>query len=100
MCSCDSCYAKSASVASSPSSSRHGRIALAPKETPLSSQHGISREQLLRGIKVGTAGAVGATLFALTGGLAAPGSEYHTLVTNLLICIVDDFIFLTNILLS
>eukprot|EP00804_Cyclotella_cryptica_P025141 CCRYP_012992-RD/>CCRYP_012992-RD protein AED:0.10 eAED:0.10 QI:78/0.77/0.8/1/0.88/0.9/10/197/1465 len=38
--------------------STHGRIALAPKETPLSSQH---------------AGAVGATLFALTGGLAAPG---------------------------
>ena len=60
-------------AASSPSSSTHGRIALAPKETPLSSQHGISREQLLRGIKVGTAGAVGATLFALTGGLAAPG---------------------------
>ncbi|KAL7536986.1 hypothetical protein ACHAXR_007520, partial [Thalassiosira sp. AJA248-18] len=60
-------------TASSPSSSTHGRIALAPKETPLSSQHGISKEQLLRGIKVGTAGAVGATLFALTGGLAAPG---------------------------
>lgn len=64
---------KTASTASSPSSSTHGRIALAPKETPLSSQHGISREQLLRGIKVGAAGAVGATLFALTGGLAAPG---------------------------
>ena len=63
----------SSSVASSPSSSTHGRIALAPKETPLSSQHGISKEQLLRGIKVGTAGAIGATLFALTGGLAAPG---------------------------
>ncbi|KAL7551780.1 hypothetical protein ACHAWF_014971 [Thalassiosira exigua] len=59
--------------ASSPSSSTHGRIALAPKETPLSSQHGLSKEQLLRGLKVGTAGAVGATLFALTGGLAAPG---------------------------
>ena len=27
----------------------------------------------MRGIKVGAAGAVGATLFALTGGLAAPG---------------------------
>ena len=111
---------KSESSASSPSSSTHGRIALAPKETPLSSQHGISKEQLLRGIKVTTAGelvmcvvcfhstkmknhtfcfgkillklynaqpkhtslqlvlckrqgAVGATLFALTGGLAAPG---------------------------
>jgi len=63
-----------ASVNTTPNSSTHGgRIALAPKETPTSSQHGISREQLLRGIKVGTAGAVGATLFALTGGLAAPG---------------------------
>lgn len=59
--------------ASSPSSSSHGRIALAPKETPMSSHHGISREQLLRGIKVGSAGAIGATLFAITGGLAAPG---------------------------
>jgi len=59
--------------ASSLSSSTHGRIALAPKETPSPSQYGMSREQILRGIKVGTAGAVGATLFALTGGLAAPG---------------------------
>jgi hypothetical protein len=62
------------STSTTPNSSTHGgRIALAPRETPLSSQHGISKEQLLRGIKVGTAGAVGATLFALTGGLAAPG---------------------------
>lgn len=60
-------------TASSPSSSTHGRITLAPKETPMSSHHGISREQLLRGMKVGTAGAIGATLFAITGGLAAPG---------------------------
>ena len=58
---------------SSMSSSSHGRIALAPKETPISSNHGVSKEQILRGIKVGAAGAVGATLFALTGGLAAPG---------------------------
>ena len=66
--------AESAPVAaSSPSSSTHGRIALAPKETPLSSQHGISKEQILRGLKVSGAGALGATLFALTGGLAAPG---------------------------
>ena len=57
----------------STSSVSHGRIALAPKENPLSSQHGLSKEQLLRGLKIGTAGAVGATLFALTGGLAAPG---------------------------
>ena len=60
-------------TASSPSSSTHGCITLAPKETPMSSHHGISREQLLRGMKVGTAGAIGATLFAITGGLAAPG---------------------------
>jgi hypothetical protein len=64
---------RAASSASSLSSSTHGRIALAPKETPSPSQYGMSREQILRGIKVGTAGAVGATLFALTGGLAAPG---------------------------
>lgn len=57
----------------SSSSVSHGRIALAPKDTPLSSQHGLSREQLLRGLKIGGAGAIGATLFALTGGLAAPG---------------------------
>jgi hypothetical protein len=60
-------------LANSTSSVSHGRIALALKETPLSSQHGLSREQIMRGIKIGTAGAVGATLFALTGGLAAPG---------------------------
>jgi hypothetical protein len=54
------------------SSVSHGRIALAPKET-MSSQHGLTREQIMRGLKIGTAGAVGATLFALTGGLAAPG---------------------------
>ncbi|KAL9184312.1 hypothetical protein ACHAXT_002398 [Thalassiosira profunda] len=66
-------YSKSAPPASSPSSSSHGRIALAPKETPISSQHGLSKEQILRGLKVGGAGALGATLFALTGGLAAPG---------------------------
>jgi len=65
--------ASSSSAASSPSSSSHGRIALAPKETPLSSQHSISKEQLLRGIKVGSASVLGASLFALTGGLAAPG---------------------------
>ena len=57
----------------SSSSISHGRIALAPKETPLSSQHGVSKEQLMRGLKIGGAGVVGATLFALTGGLAAPG---------------------------
>ncbi len=57
----------------SSSSSTHGCIALAPKAPPTSSQHGISKEQILRGIKVGSAGALGATLFAITGGLAAPG---------------------------
>eukprot|EP01082_Thalassiosira_pseudonana_P007245 g6965.t1 g6965 contig23:1583216-1587175(+) len=61
------------SSSSSSSNVSHGRIALAPKDTPISAQHGLSKEQLLRGLKIGTAGAVGATLFALTGGLAAPG---------------------------
>ena len=58
----------------SPSTSAHGRIALAPREAPAaSSRHSISQDAFLRGLKVGAAGAVGATLFALTGGLVAPG---------------------------
>lgn len=65
--------AKQSPNSASSSSVSHGRIALAPKETPLSSQHGVSKEQLMRGLKIGGAGVVGATLFALTGGLAAPG---------------------------
>ena len=36
-------------------------------------QTGITREQVLRGVKIGSAGIVAGTLFALTGGLAAPG---------------------------
>ena len=36
-------------------------------------RRGISREQLMRGLKVGSAGVVAGTLFAVTGGLAAPG---------------------------
>ncbi len=64
---------RNASSVSTLSSSTHGRIDLAPKEASSPAQYGMSREQLIRGIKVGTAGAVGATLFALTGGLAAPG---------------------------
>jgi hypothetical protein len=65
--------AKRTGPTASSSSSTHGCIALAPKASPTSSQHGISKEQILRGIKVGSAGALGATLFAITGGLAAPG---------------------------
>eukprot|EP00980_Cylindrotheca_fusiformis_P003151 scaffold721_cov131-Cylindrotheca_fusiformis.AAC.41 len=34
---------------------------------------GITREQIVRGVKIGSAGLVAGTLFALTGGLAAPG---------------------------
>jgi hypothetical protein len=34
---------------------------------------GFSKEQLLRGVKIGGVGIVAGTLFALTGGLAAPG---------------------------
>ena len=36
---------------------------------------GMTREQLLRGVKIGSAGIVAGTLFALTGGLAAPGKD-------------------------
>lgn len=36
-------------------------------------KRGLSREQLVRGLKVGSAGVVAGTLFAVTGGLAAPG---------------------------
>lgn len=34
---------------------------------------GMTREKLMRGVKIGSAGIVAGTLFALTGGLAAPG---------------------------
>lgn len=34
---------------------------------------GITKEQIVRGVKIGGAGIVAGTLFALTGGLAAPG---------------------------
>lgn len=34
---------------------------------------GVSREQIVRGLKIGGAGIVAGTLFAVTGGLAAPG---------------------------
>lgn len=34
---------------------------------------GITQEKILRGVKIGSAGIVAGTLFALTGGLAAPG---------------------------
>lgn len=36
-------------------------------------KRGLTREQLVRGLKVGSAGVVAGTLFAVTGGLAAPG---------------------------
>lgn len=36
-------------------------------------QKGLSREQIVRGIKIGSVGIVAGTLFAVTGGLAAPG---------------------------
>jgi Protein of unknown function (DUF726) len=37
------------------------------------SQSGVSREQILRGLKIGGTAVVAGTLFAVTGGLAAPG---------------------------
>lgn len=45
----------------------------APKGSMRELRRGISREQLMRGLKVGSAGLVAGTLFAVTGGLAAPG---------------------------
>ncbi len=36
-------------------------------------QKGLSREQIVRGLKIGSVGLVAGTLFAVTGGLAAPG---------------------------
>lgn len=44
-----------------------------PKTGDGSGGGGISRQQILRGVKIGGAGIVAGTLFALTGGLAAPG---------------------------
>jgi hypothetical protein len=38
-----------------------------------SKSKGLTRQQLLRGVKIGSAGLVAGTLFAVTGGLAAPG---------------------------
>lgn len=35
--------------------------------------NGFTKENILRGVKIGSAGIVAGTLFALTGGLAAPG---------------------------
>ena len=37
-----------------------------------SSKRGITKDQVIRGLKVGSAGVVAGTLFAVTGGLAAP----------------------------
>mmetsp|Transcript_31828 Transcript_31828/g.48711 ORF Transcript_31828/g.48711 Transcript_31828/m.48711 type:complete len:892 (-) Transcript_31828:69-2744(-) len=39
----------------------------------IASRKRLTREQIVRGLKVGSAGVVAGTLFALTGGLAAPG---------------------------
>ena len=38
-----------------------------------STEGGITKEQVMRGLKVGSAGILAGTLFAVTGGLAAPG---------------------------
>jgi hypothetical protein len=42
-------------------------------DTGKSKNTGITREKIVRGVKIGSAGIVAGTLFALTGGLAAPG---------------------------
>jgi len=43
------------------------------RKTDYNGNGGITREQFVRGVKIGGAGLVAGTLFALTGGLAAPG---------------------------
>jgi hypothetical protein len=51
-------------------------------DTEKNKHTGITREQILRGVKIGSAGIVAGTLFAVTGGLAAPGKcilEWHCL---------------------
>lgn len=48
-----------------------GSRGIADKVVP--NDTGITREQIVRGVKIGSAGIVAGTLFALTGGLAAPG---------------------------
>jgi hypothetical protein len=45
----------------------------APNGSRRQLRRGISRQQLMRGLKVGSVGLVAGTLFAVTGGLAAPG---------------------------
>ena len=40
-----------------------------------------NRESILRGVKIGSAGIVAGTLFALSGGLAAPGKFAHRRLT-------------------
>lgn len=62
------------------------RLSEAPQERPNGPQgamdaskkkkHSFNRESILRGVKIGSAGIVAGTLFALTGGLAAPGTLF------------------------
>lgn len=40
-------------------------------ESDKSKKNGTTREQIMRGVKIGSVGVVAGTLFALTGGLAA-----------------------------
>jgi len=49
------------------------RTAASKKMTVVPAGPMFSREQLIRGLKIGSAGLVAGTIFAVTGGLAAPG---------------------------
>lgn len=55
------------------SNEKSSKIARGIDDTGRSKATGITREQILRGMKIGSAGIVAGTLFAVTGGLAAPG---------------------------
>jgi hypothetical protein len=58
---------------SSSSRNQNNRQNAKKQQTKPKSSGNLTKEQLLRGAKIGGAGIVAGTLFALTGGLAAPG---------------------------
>ena len=58
---------------SSSSSSRRPNPSSSTALVRQSSSGGVTREQLLRGLKIGGTAVIAGTLFAVTGGLAAPG---------------------------
>jgi hypothetical protein len=60
---------------SAPARNRNGQNTNKQQRKPKNNSSGnlLTKEQIVRGVKIGGAGLVAGTLFALTGGLAAPG---------------------------